>query len=230
MSDFNIARLKKGSETFEIVINPEVAVKAKKDPSLVSEALIHPKIYSDAKKGNLASENELKNIFKTEDPLKIAEIILKDGVIQVTSEYRKALVDQKKKKIVEYIHRNGIDPRTNAPHPVSRVEAAISDAKVRIDEYKPAEQQVNDIIKVLRPILPIKFVVKELDVIVPALHAGKAYAQLKSFGRLLREDWRNDGAWHAIIEIPGGLEEEFLDLLNRLTKGDGDVKILATRG
>ena len=50
MSDFNLARLKKGSETFEIVVNPEIAVKAKKDPSLVSDALVHPKIYSDAKK------------------------------------------------------------------------------------------------------------------------------------------------------------------------------------
>ena len=162
--------------------------------------------------------------------MKIAEIILKDGVIQVTSEFRKNLVEQKKKKIVEYIHRNGIDPRTNAPHPVSRVESAISDAKVRIDEYKPAEQQVNDIIQELRPILPIKFVVKEMDVIVPALHAGKAYAPLKSFGKILKDEWRNDGAWHAVIEIPGGLEEEFFDLLNKLTKGDGDVKILATRG
>lgn len=230
MSDFNIARLKKGSENFEIVIDPEIAVKARNDPGLVGDALLHPKIYSDAKKGNLASEHVLEKIFKTSDALEIAKIILKEGVIQVTSEYRKSLVDQKKKRIIDYIHRNGIDPRTNAPHPVSRIEAAIEQSKAKIDEHKPAEAQVQDIIKVLRPILPIKFVVKEIEVVIPAVDAGKSYSAVKQFGKLLKERWLSDGSWFCVIEIPGGIEDEFFDLLNRLTKGNAQAKVLATRG
>ena len=227
---FNVARLRKDSEKFEIVINPEIAVQAKKNPEMTRDALVHPEIYSDAKKGNLASEQTLKKLFKTTDPVEIAKIILKNGDIQVTSEYRKSQIEQKKKKIIDYIHRNGIDPRTNAPHPATRIEAAIDEAKVKIDEYKPAEQQMQDVIKALRPILPIKFVVKEIDVLVPAIDAGKAYAQLRSFGKLLKDEWMNDGSWHAVIEIPGGMEEEFLDLLNKLTKGNAQAKIIATRG
>ncbi len=230
MSEFNIARLKKGSENFEIVINPEIAVQARKNPELAGDALVHPKIYSDAKKGNLASEQMLKQIFKTSEPVEVAKIILRDGNIQVTAEFRKNQVEQKKKQIINYINRNGIDPRTNAPHPVTRIEAAMAEAKVKIDEYKPAEKQVQNIIKELRPILPIKFVVKEIDVIVPALYSGKASAQLRNFGKLLKEDWGNDGSWHAVIEIPGGIEEDFLNLLNNITKGDAQAKIIATRG
>lgn len=230
MSDFNIARLKKNAQTFEIVINPDIAVQAKKDPAFVEEALLHPRIYSDAKKGNLASDQILEEIFKTSDPIEIAKIIIKDGIIQVTSEFRKDIIEQKKRKIVEYIHRNGIDPRTNAPHPADRIISAIDEIKVKIDEHKAVEQQIQDIIKVLRPILPIKFVVKDIDIVVPAIDAGKAYSPLKQFGKLLKEEWLNDGSWHAVIEIPGGLEEEFFDLLNKLTKGNANAKIITTRG
>lgn len=230
MSNFNIAKLKKGSETFEIVINPELAVQARKNPELTRDALVHPQIYSDAKKGNIASDQKLNELFKTSDPIEVAKVILKDGNIQVTAEYRKNLVDQKRKKIINYINRNGIDPRTNAPHPITRIEAAIDQSKVRIDEHKPAEKQVPDIIKVLRPILPIKFVVKEIDIIVPAIEAGRAHSQLSQFGKTLKNEWLNDGSWHAVIEIPGGLEEDFFDLLNKLTKGNNQAKILAARG
>ncbi len=227
---FNIARLKKGTENFEIVINPEIAVQAKKNPDLTKDALVHPKIYSDAKKGDLASEKLLEQIFKTTDPIEVAKVILRDGNIQVTAEFRKSLVDQKRKQIVSYINRNGIDPRTNAPHPVTRIEAAMTEAKVKIDEYKPAEQQMQDVIKALRPILPIKFVVKDVEVVIPALYAGKVYTQLRQAGKLLKENWGDDGSWNAVIEIPGGIEEEFFDLVNKLTKGDAQVKIIATRG
>ncbi|RLE46766.1 ribosome assembly factor SBDS [Candidatus Woesearchaeota archaeon] len=226
----NIARLRKGSDKFEIVIDPEVAIRARKDPNMVGDALVHPQIYSDAKKGNLASEQTLKKVFKTTDPVEIAKVIIQQGDVQVTSEYRKSQIEQKKRKIIDYIHRNGIDPRTNAPHPIARIEAALDEAKVRIDEHKPAEQQVQDVIKALRPVLPIKFVVKDVDVIIPAAEAGKAYPQVKSFGKLLKDEWLNDGSWHAVIEIPGGIVEEFLDLVNKVTKGDAQAKIIATRG
>jgi ribosome maturation protein SDO1 len=230
MSDFNLARLKKGSNVFEIVIDPEKAVLAKKNLDLVEEALVHPKIYSDAKKGNLASEQILLEIFKTSDPIEIAKRIIKEGVVQVTSEHRKEIVEQKKNRIVNYIHRNSIDPRTNAPHPVSRIVSAFDQAKVKIDEYKSSEQQVQDIIKLLRPILPIKFVVKEVDVVIDPVNAGKSYVQIKNFGKTIREEWLNDGSWHAVIEIPGGLEGDFFDLINKLTKGYAQAKIINTRG
>ena len=93
-----------------------------------------------------------------------------------------------------------------------------------------AEQQIQDVIKALRPIIPIKFVVKEIDVVIPATEAGKAYAHVKYFGKMLKDEWLNDGSWHAVIEVPGGMTEEFFDLVNKITKGDAQVKIIATRG
>ncbi len=226
----NTARLKKGSDVFEIVIEPETAIAARHGKADIRDALKVQKVFSDAKKGMLASEQRMQAIFGTTDPLEVAKKIIADGNIQVTSEYRQKLMEQKKRQIVEFIRCNGVDPRTHAPHPAQRIEAAIAEAKVRIDEFKPAEQQVQEVLKALRPILPIKFEMKEIELIIPAQFASKAHNTLKLMGKILREEWQSDGSWKGIIEIPGGMEQELYDKLNALTHGELVSKVIKVNG
>ena len=227
----NIARIKKGTDVFEIVVNPDKAMYFRHHPETnVSEAVAYPKIYSDAKKGLLASEQRMTAVFGTADPLEVAKQILLKGEIKVTQEYRKQLLEQKKKRIIDIVHKQGVDPRTNAPHPLNRIEAAIEEAKVRIDEHKAAEMQVPEILKQLRPILPIKLVIKELDVVIPAQYAPKAHAVIKMFGKIIKEHWESDGSWNGKIEIPGGLETEFYDKLNSMTHGHAQTLHVTTKG
>jgi len=227
----SIARLKKASDVFEIVVNPDQAIYFRHHPEAnIRDALVYPKIYIDVKKGLLATEQKLQEVFGTTDPLEAAKQIILKGDIQITAEYRKQLLEQKRKRIIEIIHRQGVDPRTNAPHPIQRVEAALEQAKVRIDEYKPAESQVSEILKELRPILPIKLVMKELDVLVPAEFAPKVHPLVKTFGKILKEHWESDGSWNGKVEIPGGMETEFYDKLNKLTHGHAQVTHVIVKG
>ncbi len=227
----NLARLKKGSDVFEIVVNPDQAIYCRHHPEAnIRDALAYPKIYSDAKKGLLASEQRMMAVFSTSDPLEIAKQIITKGEIQVSAEYRKQLQEQKRKRIIDIIRRQGVDPRTNAPHPIARIESALEQAKVRIDEYKAPEMQVPEILKALRPILPIKMVTKELNITIPAQYAPKAYPIVKSFGKILKEHWQNDGSWNGQVEIPGGLETEFYDKLNSLTHGSMQANLITTKG
>ncbi len=227
----NLARIKKGTDVFEIVVNPDQAMYYKHHPEAnIRDALVYPKIYADAKKGLLASEQKMMAIFGTSDPLDVAKQILTRGEVQVTQEYRKQLIDQKKRRIIDIIHKQGVDPRTNAPHPINRIEAALEQTKFRIDEYKAPELQVQEILKELRPILPIKLVTKELDVVIPAQYAPKAYSVLKMFGKILKERWESDGSWNGKIEIPGGLETEFYDKLNSMTHGHAQTLHVTTKG
>lgn len=225
----NIARLKKGSDVFEIVVNPEKAVNARHNPELTGDALSFPKIFSDAKKGLQASEDRMMHWFKTSDPLEVAKIIIKEGNIQLTSEFRQKMLEQKKRQIIYLIHRNGIDPRTKAPHPMERIEAALQEAKVKVDEFKSADLQLKDVLKKLQPIIPIKFVVKEIEIVIPAAHAPKAYAAVRMLGKVLRESWNNDGSWTGVVEIPGGMEQDFYDKLNSMTRGEIQAKVLTIR-
>lgn len=226
----NLARLKKGSDVFEVVINPDNALLFRQGKASIEDAIVYPKIFSDARKGMLASEQRMKALFNTTDAKEVAKVVLKEGHVQVTQEHRQKMLELKKRQVIDIIHRNGIDPRTNAPHPVTRIEAAMEEAKVRIDEFKNAEAQVDEVLKKLRPVMPIKFVVKEIEVKIPAEFAGKSYSQLKQLGKILNESWANDGSWVAKLEIPGGLEQDFYEKLNKFTKGSAEAKVTATRG
>lgn len=222
----NLARLKKGTDVFEIVIDPEKAIAARHGKVDIREAVRVPKIFSDAKKGMLASEQRMQALFGTADPWEVAKKILVDGDIQVTAEYREQLREQKRRQIVDFIRRNGVDPRTHAPHPATRIEAAMVEAKVRVDEFKPADAQVQEILKELRPILPIKFEIKDIELTIPAQYASKAYSTVKMFGKILRESWQSDGSWKGTLEIPGGMEQELYDKLNAITHGQVVAKVL----
>jgi len=226
----NLARLKKGNEKFEIVINSDAAIDFKQGKiSDVRQALVNEKIFSDAKKGMHASEHLMEKFFKTNDPLKIAEIIIKEGEIQLTEEYREKKKKEKMKRLIEIIHRNGVDPRTHLPHPLTRIENAFEEAKVHLDDFQSAEDQLQDVLKKLRIILPIKFEMKEISVKIPADYAAKSYSTVKKFGKILRENWQTDGSWLAVVEMAGGLEQDFYDQINSLTHGNVEAKVLKVR-
>ena len=227
---FNLAKLRKGGQVFELTIDPDQAIAFKEGKtSDVKSVLKAEHIYMDVKKGELASEHILKNIFQTEDVLVIAEKILKEGEIQLTAEYREKLREEKKRKIINMIHRNGVDPRTHLPHPETRIEAALEEAKVKIDDFKKAEDQLQDIIKQIRPILPISFEIKEIAVKISPDFAAKSYSTITQFGKILRDDWQTDGSWVVVVEIPAGLQNDFFDKLNDLTHGEIETKILKVK-
>jgi len=225
-----IARYKSHGHVFEILVDCGAAMAFKGGKEIpIDEILASNTVFSDSRKGMEISPNALRQVFGTDDMAEAAKQIIRKGEIQLTAEYRNQLTENKKRQIINIIHRNGVDPRTHAPHPISRIESAMEEAKIKIDDYKPAEQQVNDVLKKLRLIIPIKFELKEIAVKVPAQYAAKAYPLFKSFGKLLKEEWQPDGSHAAVIEMPGGLEEEFYNKLNSITHGDNETKVLKTR-
>jgi len=222
----NLAIYKKGGERFEIAVEPELALKFKQGENIPIREIVHSdKIFSDVQKGQLASENRLQEIFKTTNTYKIAETIIQKGEIQLTSEYREKLREQKRKKIISLIQKYGVDPRTKAPHTQQRIESAFEEAKVRIDEHKKAEDQIQEILDKLKPVLPIKFEKKQIRLNIPAQFAAKCYSAVQNISSILKEEWKNDGSWEATIEIPGGLENELYDKLNSMTHGQMTAEV-----
>ena len=166
---FNLAKLKKEGQHFEIAIDPDLAIAFKNGKKIDIEDIVKSeKVFSDVKKGLRSSEQELMKVFSTDDFMTVAKQILEQGEIQLTTEYRDQLRQDKHKKVVMLISRNAMDPKTKLPHPALRIENAIEEAKVKIDEYKTAEEQVEDILKKLRTIIPIKFEKREIAVKIPA--------------------------------------------------------------
>lgn len=226
----HLARLKKGDMSFEVVIDPDLAMDMREGKEVqILDILKNDKVWFDAKKGQEASHERLEALFETDDMLEVAKEIVMKGDIQLTAEYREKVRTELRQKVLAIIQTNGSDPKTNLPHPMTRIEAAFEEAKVKIDDSKTAEDQIPDIIRKLQPVLPIKFVTKEIQVKIPGDVAGKAYGTVKQFGKIANEQWLNDGAWLGVVEIPGGLETEFREALNSVCHCEVEVKILQVK-
>ena len=228
MSDkFTTARLARGSDHFEILVKPQQALDYKLGKQVpITQVLMIEEVYSDSSKGTRASEEKLQKYFSTTDAAKIAEEIMRSGELQLTTEQRRQLVEDKRKQIITIIAKNALDPRSGTPHPPLRIEQAMSQIRLSIDPYKSAEEQAKLVIEELRPILPLKLEQMKIAVKVFPEHAARAYNAFKSFGTVTKEEWQADGTLMAVLEMPAGMYGSFIDRVGKLTQGSIQTKVL----
>jgi len=94
-----------------------------------------------------------------------------------------------------------------------------------IDPYKPVEEQARDIVKLLRPILPLKIEQVKVAIKIPTQYAARAYGTVKTLGTIKQEEWRGDGSWYGELELPAGRYASLISILGDETKGMGEAKI-----
>jgi len=227
-SKYTVARITKDNEHFEVLVRPQKALDYRMGKTAtIAEVLVTETIFSDANKGTKVSDETLRKAFGTTDPLKIAEVILKKGTLQLTTEQRRKMIEDKRRQIIDFISKQAVDPKTNLPHPLLRIENAMEQIHYSIDPFKPTEEQAKEIIKLLRPVLPLKMEQVSVSVLIPTEYSAKAYGTIKAFGTIKKEEWRADGSWYGILEMPAGLYGPLLEKLGEVTKGNAEAKIIS---
>ncbi|WP_292467718.1 ribosome assembly factor SBDS [Methanolobus sp.] len=222
-----IARLKKGKNHFEVFVEPEGAFALKRGEKVNIEDIIAVEsIFYDASQGDHVAESDLVATFDTSNVIEVAEQILVHGDLQLTKEQRKHILEEKTRKVITFIAQNAMNPQTKAPHPPARIQKAMEEAKVHIDPLKGVDEQVKIVMKAIRPIIPIRFEEVDVAVKVPGEYAAKAYGEIANFATLVKNEWLNDGSWVAVIKMPAGMQTDFYGLVNHLTKGDAETKLL----
>ncbi|UCF11885.1 MAG: ribosome assembly factor SBDS [Thermoplasmatales archaeon] len=222
-----LARLQKGEDHFEILVDPKTAEQLIEGKEVdVLSCLAIDAIFKDSKKGTHAPQESIQKHFGTDEIEVIAKEIILHGEIQLTTEQRHEMQEQKRKRIVDKIVKNAMDPKTKTPHPRQRIELAMEEVGIHIDPFKPVDQQVKIVIDALRPIVPISMEQVRISIKIPPKYTGKAYGVARNFGVLEREDWQTDGSWIGIIKIPAGMQTDFYDKLNDITKGNVETRIL----
>jgi ribosome maturation protein SDO1 len=226
----NLAKIKKGGRKFEIVVDPDNAV-AYKEGKLedIHEVLIAERIFEDVQKGVFSTKSDLDNVFPKMDTMEIAKLILLKGDLQLSAKFREAKQEEKKRLIIESIHRNSINPLNNLPHPTTRIINAMAEAKITINDSKSAHEQIQDIVKKLQPILPIKFEHKHVQVHISEKYSKKYYKTIHQYGKVINEKWLDDGCYLCNIEIPAGLYLDFMDDINKKTHGGVEIKLLGVK-
>jgi len=224
-SKSTIIKLILGNDKFELLVKPDQALEYKLGKRTdLSSVLISDEIYSDANKGSRVSSDKLNKHFKTTNTNEIIKQILSRGELNLTTDQRRKMVEEKRKQIIQYINKNYVDPKTKLPHPIQRIENALENVRVVIDPFKKAEDQIKTVVDSLRKILPLASEMLQLNIIIPRSFASNSINFIKSSGSLISEQWLSDGSLKVKIEINAGIRGNFLDRLGSLTKGSAQVK------
>jgi ribosome maturation protein SDO1 len=225
-----IARISRSNMDFEILVDPYKALELRRGKShAIENILAVNEIFRDVKKGERSSAADLETAFGTTDVFAIAETIIKHGDLQLTTEQKRELMEEKKRQIANIISKQGINPKTKLPNPPARILNAMEEAHVNIDPLKDAESQVESVVTKIQEILPIHMERVEIAIKVPMQYAGKVSSALRTMAPIKEEEWLSD-SWIAVIEIPAGMQSEILSKLNDMTAGTVETKVVKTKG
>ncbi len=224
---YTLARLTIEGEHFEILVKPDPALEYKRgEQTPISKILVIDTIFTDSNKGQRASEQKLVNAFGTINTMEIAQQILRRGELQLTTDQRRRLVEEKRSQIIDYISRHSLDPRTGIPHPPTRIKQAMEQVRVTVDPFTAVEEQAKEVINKLRVILPISVEQIRVAIKIPPEHVPVSIGVVKNLGEVKQEEWQSDGSWVAIVELTAGAHIPFLERLAKVTKGNLLSKIL----
>jgi ribosome maturation protein SDO1 len=221
-----IARFVHEGHKFEVLVDPDLAMDVKKGKVVnANDLLAIDTIFKDSGKGEDQSAALISKVFGTTDAGEVAKKIILKGNVQLTTEQRREMREKRWKEIIQIIVANAVNPQTNTPHPAQRIEMALNELNLHVDEFKSAEEQVEDFLKELRKKLPISFEKMQVAVKIPAIYAGKTGSEMHNF-EIKKEEWLNDGSLIMLIEIPAGMKNDLFNKANKATHGEAEIRIL----
>tara|TARA_B100001250_G_C19779318_1_gene781101 strand:+ start:600 stop:1289 length:690 start_codon:yes stop_codon:yes gene_type:complete len=222
LDDAVLARLEKGGNRYEILVDPDLVDLWKGDHGSVeiSSLLAIEEIWSDARAGERPTGDALEKAFGTSEIIACARMILDKGSIQLTTAQRKKMVEGKKLQIINEIASTATDPKTKLPHPRTRIENALEEIRFSVDPFKSIESQVRDAVAALRPAIPLQFITVRLAFMVQ----GKDYGAVSQMLRdsIQKEEWMSNGNWVCVVSIPGGMKN---DIIDKVASRSPDVEV-----
>tara|TARA_B110001452_G_scaffold125198_1_gene103854 strand:- start:997 stop:1683 length:687 start_codon:yes stop_codon:yes gene_type:complete len=215
LDDAVLARMEKGGKRYELLVDPNSVedFKAKPESVDLNNFLAMDEVFHDIRGGERPTEEAIEKTFGTQDIFVITKMILEKGSIQLTTSQRKARVEEMRQQIVHEIHTMAVDPKTKSPHPKTRIELALEESRYSVDPFKRLDDQVNDAIELLKPMIPLSFESLRMAIRVPGSAFGSASRILRPY--LEKEQWLENGTWAGIIEIPAGMKDTIIGKLMR---------------
>eukprot|EP01091_Cochliopodium_minus_P019887 TRINITY_DN8508_c0_g1_i1.p1 TRINITY_DN8508_c0_g1~~TRINITY_DN8508_c0_g1_i1.p1 ORF type:complete len:255 (+),score=65.51 TRINITY_DN8508_c0_g1_i1:39-803(+) len=218
-----IIKMKKGKTTYELLVNHGSVDKWKEDGKKEEDwrkVLYVDDLFKNSSKGERPTKEELAESFGNFDLKTIQQTIAFSGEIQLTTNDRKELTDNKRKAIINIINKNYVDPQSKRPYSVVQIDSALTSIKAKIDIQKSAEDQVKLIMKDLVLKLPLtKVAAFEGKLIISNSHVGKVQSNLKSFCSVGSESW-SDNSWIVKVSLTTSEYDPLIQFLTKSTNGD----------
>lgn len=214
-----------GDRTFEVLVEPEPAKKAKfegEDPDMPRLLFIQD-VFKDANEGEKASPSELEEEFGTKQVMEAAEEVFEKGDMRLTTDQKAEMREDKRQQVISMISRRAKNPKTGNPHPPQRVENALEEAGFNFDAMEDVKSQFKDAVEAIRPIIPVSLEEKTVAIKVPSGSGGKAYNLIQQKADVVEEEWGNE-YFFAKIRVPAGVLTELMEEIQKMTSGNFKVQ------
>lgn len=170
----SVVRLKKGKNVYEILVNPGTVEKFRKGEIGWSKVAFVDGVFKNSSKGDHYNEKDLKSEFGTSNVDECMQMIARQGDYRLNANERKEKMTQKKRQVVNFIHKYYVDAKTNNPIPNQRIEAVLGKIKYNINIDESVSQQVPKIMKQVRSHILFKKVGQmKIEVKIPLQYIGK---------------------------------------------------------
>ncbi|KAJ3025702.1 UNVERIFIED_CONTAM: hypothetical protein HDU68_006784, partial [Siphonaria sp. JEL0065] len=193
----------------------------------IDEVLQIHSVYINVSKGQLASQDDLKKAFKTDDVEKILLEILKKGELQVGEKERSAQSESVTKEIATIVSQKCVNPQSKRPYPVTIIEKSMAEIHFSVNPNKSAKQQALEVIKQLqeKQIIPIARAQMSIKIVLP----GKESKKLKDkvaplIAKIEDEDFAGD-VYEILCSVDPGQYPALVELVSTETKGRGQVEV-----
>jgi ribosome maturation protein SDO1 len=227
---FQFVRYKSGKHTFEILCHPGTVLKYRDGQLDMDKVLFADNIFKNYSTGDRAKEAELIEVFGTSNQQECIKKILDTGEYHLSTKERQELVEKKKREMINFVHKNYIDPRNRLPHPVVRIEQAFKDLKVlNVDPFKPAEKQVQDIYSKLVEKIPLRKTLVYASLQLKHQFIGAGMPVAHRYAQVSGEKYDHIGVTMDLA-LPPGDYDALVNDLHKVCKGDFRLEIAASTG
>ncbi|KAI9281822.1 SBDS protein C-terminal domain-containing protein [Sporodiniella umbellata] len=233
LTNVSIVRLRKGGKRFELACykNKVIEWRTNVETDLDEVLQIH-NVFINVSKGQVASKEDLKKCFKTEEVDQVIQEILKKGELQVAEKERTNQLETLWKDIAHTVTDNCVNPQTKRPYTVTMIEKAMQDLHLSVNPKRSTKSQALEVIKQLqeKQMLPIQRAQMRIRL---TLSQSKESKKLRDSIMPMLTSIEDEDAGASEIEIIAlvdpGKYRKINDLLQSETKVKGQLEIMNLR-
>ena len=173
----------------------------------------HTQLFTDSKKGEIASENIISKLFSNKSEEEILIQLAKEGDPQIPTSYINELRDKKRTQIIEFISSNAINPQTQSKYTPSMISSQFDSLNISIDPHANSVHQAEQALKELRKKMPISMQSSTIIIQVEGQYCGHFYGEFRTFGAIQKEYYDDSGNLHIHISVLSGKIDDVISFI-----------------
>ncbi|KAI8972995.1 SBDS protein C-terminal domain-containing protein [Pilobolus umbonatus] len=233
LTNVSVVRLRKGGKRFELACykNKVLEWRSNVETDLDEVLQIH-NVFINVSKGQVASKDDLKKSFKTEEMDQVILEILKKGELQVAEKERSNQLETTWKDIANIVTESCVNPQTKRPYTVTMIEKAMQDLHLSINPKRSPKSQALDVIKQLqeKQLLPIQRAQMRLRITLSQSKECKLVKEkVLALVTSIEDEDSSSTEYELVALVDPGKYRAINDLIEKESRGKGQVELMNLR-